>query len=279
MCARVPKSPGPRRGRGKKSQPRRAARRSVRPRPRARPKPRRAPIRPKKGRAHALARAPTKARGVAEPGDLRQIEARWQSAWDREDVYVARADAGRPKWYSTVPYPYMNGYQHLGVRTSFLRAEFQSRFRRMLGYNVLHPQAFHCTGLPILGAAKRIAEKEPKQWEILRAMGIPDREIPKFADPMHWIEVFPAAPMEDLKALGAADDRSAPFLITRADPPDGALTTSRRRSSRSRGSPSRSSRGSMERNCSARMRWLPRSTAPSRSCRAPSSTKAVGPGS
>src|SRR3989454_9205460 len=113
----------------------------------------------------------------------------------------------------------MNGYQHLGFGTSFLRAEFQSRFRRMLGYNVLHPQAFHCTGLPILGAAKRIAEKEPKQWEILRAMGIPDREVPKFADPMHWIEVFPAATMEDLKALGAAVDWTRSFITTPLNPP------------------------------------------------------------
>src|SRR5207249_11975164 len=147
------------------------ARRSVRPRPQARPKPRRAPIRRKRAQAHALARVPTKARGVAEPSDLRQIEAKWQSAWEREQVYVARADARRPKWYSNVPYPYMNGYQHLGFGTSFLRAEFQSRFRRMLGYNVLHPQAFHCTGLPILGAAKRIAEREPKQWRFFTPLG------------------------------------------------------------------------------------------------------------
>jgi len=134
-------------------------------------------------------------------------------------VYVARADPSRPKWFSTVPYPYMNGYQHIGFGTSFLRAEFQSRYRRMLGYNVLHPQGFHCTGLPILGAAKRIAEKEPKQWEILRAMGIPDREIPKFADPMHWIEVFPAATMDDLKALGAAVDWTRSFITTPLNPP------------------------------------------------------------
>src|SRR6266704_2778622 len=219
LCARVAKKSRARRGRRKKSQTRRAARRSVRPRPRARPKPRRAPIRPKKGRAHALARAPTKARGVAEPGDLRQIEAKWQSAWERERVYGARADPGRPKWYSTVPYPYMNGYQHLGFGTSFLRAEFQSRFRRMLGYNVLHPQAFHCTGLPILGAAKRIAEKEPQQWEILRKMGIPDQEIPQFADPMHWIDVFPRATMADLKALGAAIDWRRSFITTPLNPP------------------------------------------------------------
>src|SRR5206468_8320078 len=137
LCARVAKKSHARRGRRKKSQTRRAARRSVLPRPRARPKPRRAPIPRKKARAHALARVPTKARRVAEPSDLRQIEAKWQSVWEREQVYVARADARRPKWYSNVPYPYMNGYQHLAFGTAFLRAEFQSRFRRMLGYNVL----------------------------------------------------------------------------------------------------------------------------------------------
>jgi leucyl-tRNA synthetase len=151
--------------------------------------------------------------------DLRPIETRWQAAWEKDRVYVARADPGRPKWFSTVPYPYMNGYQHLGFGTSFLRAEFQSRYRRMLGYNVLHPQGFHCTGLPILGAARRISEKEPKQWDILRNMGIPDREIPKFADPMHWIEVFPAATMEDLKGLGAAVDWTRSFITTPLNPP------------------------------------------------------------
>ncbi len=134
-------------------------------------------------------------------------------------MYVARADPARPKWYSTVPYPYVNGYQHLGFGTSFLRAEFQSRYRRMLGYNVLHPQGFHCTGLPILGAAKRIAEKEPKQWDILRKMGIPDRDIPKFADPMHWIEVFPDATIQDLKGLGSAVDWTRSFITTPLNPP------------------------------------------------------------
>ena len=151
--------------------------------------------------------------------DLRRIQVRWQAAWDKAHVYVARADPSRPKWFSTVPYPYMNGYQHIGFATSFLRAEFQSRYRRMLGYNVLHPQGFHCTGLPILGAAERVAEKEPKQWEILRKMGIPDREIPKFGDPMHWIEVFPAATMEDLKGLGAAIDWTRSFITTPLNPP------------------------------------------------------------
>lgn len=113
----------------------------------------------------------------------------------------------------------MSGYQHLGFGVSFLRAEFQSRFRRMRGYNVLHPQAFHCTGLPILGAARRVAEGEPTQLRILQQMGIPDEEIPKFADPLHWIEVFPGATMEDLQRLGAAVDWRRSFVTTALNPP------------------------------------------------------------
>ncbi|HKW43916.1 MAG TPA: leucine--tRNA ligase, partial [Thermoplasmata archaeon] len=151
--------------------------------------------------------------------DFHRNEAKWQAAWAKAGVYEPHVDPNRPKWYTTVPYPYVNGYQHLGFGTSFLRAEFQSRYRRMAGYNVLHPQGFHCTGLPILGAAKRVAEKEPKQWEILRKMGIPENEIPKFADPMHWIEVFPQATIDDLKALGSAIDWRRSFITTPLNPP------------------------------------------------------------
>ncbi|MCI4371642.1 MAG: leucine--tRNA ligase, partial [Thermoplasmata archaeon] len=197
------------------------------PKGRGSPKPRRARASRRATTTKTRARAPAQRarRPAARPRvpktslDLRRIEASWQAAWDKAQVYVARAEPGRPKWFSTVPFPYMNGYQHMGFGTSFLRAEFQSRYRRMLGYNVLHPQGFHCTGLPILGAAKRVAEKEPKQWKILREMGIPDRDIPKFADPMHWIEVFPSATMADLKALGAAIDWTRSFITTPLNPP------------------------------------------------------------
>ncbi len=113
----------------------------------------------------------------------------------------------------------MSGYQHLGFGVSFLRAEFQSRYRRMKGFNVLHPQALHCTGLPILGAAKRVADGEPKQLEILRQMGIPDAEIPKFAEPLHWIEIFTTATIEDLKSLGSAIDWRRSFITTSLNPP------------------------------------------------------------
>jgi len=54
-----------------------------------------------------------------------------------------------------------------------------ARFKRMQGYNVLFKFAFHCTGTPIMAAAKRIEEKEAKQISILKQMGIQEKEIPK----------------------------------------------------------------------------------------------------
>ncbi len=200
-------------------------RRSKAPRPRATKrrvirKPR-AVRRPAHARTTARRRPPAaKARAAPRPRlDFAALESKWQAAWAEARAFEAEARPGHPRWYSNVPYPYMSGYQHLGFGVSFLRAEFQSRFRRMRGYNVLHPQAFHCTGLPILGAAKRVAEGEPNQIRILEQMGVPAADVPRFADPLHWIEVFPEATMEDLKRLGAAVDWRRSFITTELNPP------------------------------------------------------------
>jgi len=48
-----------------------------------------------------------------------------------------------------------------------MRAEALARFRRMQGYNVLFPQGWHATGTPIVSAAKRVKDKEPKQLKLL----------------------------------------------------------------------------------------------------------------
>jgi leucyl-tRNA synthetase len=151
--------------------------------------------------------------------DWPAVERKWQARWTEARAFEARADPSRPKWYANVPYPYMSGLLHIGFAATFLRAEIAARYRRMTGHNVLLPQAFHCTGLPILGAARRVAEGDEEQIRILRGFGIADADIPRFADPRHWIETFPAAAVEDLQRLGAAVDWSRSFITTSANPP------------------------------------------------------------
>lgn len=55
----------------------------------------------------------------------------------------------------------------------------------------------------------KVAAKKGKgatQWEILKFSGIPEEEIPKFADPLHWLTYFPPLAMRDIKAMGCGVD-------------------------------------------------------------------------
>ena len=148
---------------------------------------------------------------------FKRIERKRQQKRAEDKIFEADPD-DRPKFFVTFAYPYMNGYLHLGHAFTFGRADVAARFRRMRGYNVLFPQGFHCTGGPIVGAARRIAEGDEKQIKILKMLGIPDEEIPKFADPKHRLEVFPKAAQEHLTAYGASVDRRRTFITTEYNP-------------------------------------------------------------
>ena len=56
------------------------------------------------------------------------------------------------------------------------------------------------------------------QWDILKSNGIPESEIPKFVDPLHWLEYFPPLGMEDLKLMGVCVDWRRSFITTDHNP-------------------------------------------------------------
>lgn len=62
----------------------------------------------------------------------------------------------KPKYFANFPYPYMNGMLHLGHAFSLSKAEFMIRYKRLKGFNTLFPFSYHCTGMPISAAAKKI---------------------------------------------------------------------------------------------------------------------------
>ena len=82
-----------------------------------------------------------------------EIEAKWQERWARDGLYKVRDDDPRPKWYELTMYPYPSGDLHIGHWYAMAPADAHARFRRMQGYNVLHPMGFDSFGLPAENAA------------------------------------------------------------------------------------------------------------------------------
>ena len=110
------------------------------------------------------------AKGGNRLAHLREIEIARQKLWKENHVFEADAEEdwkskydfdtkNNKKYLITFPYPYMNGRLHLGHGFSLSKAEFQSRYQRLLGKNVLFPFGFHCTGMPIAAAAKKVAKE------------------------------------------------------------------------------------------------------------------------
>ncbi len=149
--------------------------------------------------------------------DFNQIAEKWQKRWEESRIFEATPDK-RKKYFINFPYPYINSYLHLGHAFSVTRVDVSARYKRMQGFNVLFPQAWHCTGTPVWAAAQRVRENEPKQIKILESLGFEADEIKKFSDVKHWIDVFVPAAKEDLQKLGAGIDWRRSFITTDMNP-------------------------------------------------------------
>ena len=121
----------------------------------------------------------------------------------------------------------------MGHGFSYSKSDFTARYKRLMGYNVLNPFAFHCTGMPIQAAANRlkreceakeqnlISQEEHKsvsQYDIMKKMGIAENEIPEFADPKKWLLHFPPIGKKDLIGFGSAIDWRRSFITTELNP-------------------------------------------------------------
>ncbi len=149
---------------------------------------------------------------------LIQIQNKWQKRWADAKVFEANVQKGKKKFMLTFPYPYVNGLPHIGHLFTIMRVESFARFKRHQDFNVLFPQGWHATGSPIVNAAKRIQEKEPKQLKILQDLGIPEKDIVKFEQPEHWPRYFCKEYKKDLQAMGLSIDWRREFVTTQLNP-------------------------------------------------------------
>jgi leucyl-tRNA synthetase len=116
---------------------------------------------------------------------LKRIEEKWQKNWETAKIFEADPDSHREKFFLTFPYPYMNGPLHVGHTFTASRVDAYARFKRMQGYNVLFPWAWHWTGQPLAGASERVAKGDEAFIKVLREVdGVPEEALRKFTDPM-----------------------------------------------------------------------------------------------
>lgn len=143
--------------------------------------------------------------------DYTSIEKKWQTKWSDAKLFENDVSTSKP-YMVTAAFPYVNAPQHIGHLRTYGTADVLARYKRMRGYNVLFPMAFHATGTPVLAFAKRIRENDEELKKELRIFHIPEDDIAKMTDPLFIAMYFAEEIEKGMHAAGYSIDWRRKFI-------------------------------------------------------------------